>query len=74
VQVLDGTVFMKNDGGMIDVTIGQFGFAISFSKPPVLLPNNPGMQFTPPATFPLGANSDTANNESKSGALICEVR
>lgn len=74
VQVQDGTVFLKNDAGNLDVTAGQFGFAISFSKPPVLLPNNPGMQFSLPANFPVSLNQDNANNESKSGSLICEVR
>lgn len=74
VQVLDGTVFLKNDAGNLDVTAGQFGFAISFTRPPILLPNNPGMQFSLPGNFPVSLNQDNANNESKSGSLICEVR
>ena len=74
VQVLDGTIFLRNGAGNLDVTAGQFGFAISFSRPPILLPNNPGMQFSPPGSFPVSLNQDNANNESKSGSLICEVR
>jgi hypothetical protein len=74
VQVLDGTIFLRNSTGSLDVTTGQFGFAVSFNKPPVILPNNPGMQFTPPGSFPVNLTQDNASNESKSGSLICEVR
>lgn len=74
VQVLDGTIFLRNSTGSLDVTTGQFGFAVSFNKPPVILPNNPGMQFTPPGSFPFNLTQDNASNESKSGSLICEVR
>ncbi|MFZ6743385.1 FecR family protein [Undibacterium sp. JH2W] len=74
VQVLDGTIFLKNSTGSLDVTAGQFGFAISFTKPPIILPNNPGMQFSPPGSFPANQSQENANNESKSGSLICEVR
>ncbi|MFZ6873614.1 FecR family protein [Undibacterium sp. Di27W] len=74
VQVLDGTIFLRNSTGSLDVTAGQFGFAISFTKPPIILPNNPGMQFSPPGSFPANQSQENANNESKSGSLICEVR
>lgn len=74
VQVLDGTIFLRNSTGSLDVTSGQFGFAISFTRPPVILPNNPGMQFSPPGSFPVNLTQDSAKNESKSGSLICEVR
>jgi len=74
VQVLDGTIFLRNSAGILDVTTGQFGFAISFNRPPVILPNNPGMQFTLPGSFPVNLTQDNANSESKSGSLICEVR
>ncbi|PXX43126.1 FecR family protein [Undibacterium pigrum] len=74
VQVLDGTIFLRNSAGILDVTTGQFGFAISFNRPPVILPNNPGMQFTLPGSFPANLTQDNVSNESKSGSLICEVR
>jgi len=74
VQVLDGTIFLRNSAGILDVTTGQFGFAISFNRPPVILPNNPGMQFTLPGSFPVNLTQDNVSNESKSGSLICEVR
>ncbi|MFZ6767291.1 FecR family protein [Undibacterium sp. Di26W] len=74
IQVLDGTIFLKNDAGLLEVSAGQFAYAISFSKPPVLLPNNPGMQFSPPVSFPAGNSQENASNEKKSGSLICEVR
>ncbi|MGA8785738.1 MAG: iron dicitrate transport regulator FecR, partial [Polaromonas sp.] len=57
---------------------GQFGFTPSFKSPPVLVPINPGMQFTPPPQF-----SSTASNASngassaggnKSSSVDCEVR
>ncbi|MCH8619294.1 FecR family protein [Undibacterium sp. TS12] len=74
VQVLDGTIFMKNNAGLLDVTTGQFGFAISFNRPPIILPNNPGMQFNPPRGFPVNVSQDNTNSDNKAGSLICEVR
>ena len=48
VQVLDGMISVSNGGGSQNFTAGQFGFTPGFQQPPVILPANPGMQFTPP--------------------------
>jgi filamentous hemagglutinin family protein len=51
VQVLDGMIHVTNGGGAQNFSAGQFGFTPSFQQPPVILPTNPGMQFTPPPVF-----------------------
>jgi hypothetical protein len=51
VQVLDGMINVTNGGGSQNFTAGQFGFTPGFNQPPVILPNNPGLQFTPPPSF-----------------------
>jgi hypothetical protein len=75
VQVLDGMIHLTNGGGSQSFTAGQFGYTASFIQPPVVLPANPGMQFTPPPSF---SSSSAANpNTSGSGAaktVDCEVR
>ncbi|HEY8101489.1 MAG TPA: FecR family protein [Burkholderiaceae bacterium] len=73
VQVLDGIINLSNGGGSQSFTAGQFGYTASFIKPPIVLPANPGMQFTPPPAFsaPPSSNSTSSN---KSGTVDCEVR
>jgi len=51
VQVLDGMIHVTNGGGAQNFSAGQFGFTPSLQQPPVILPTNPGMQFTPPPVF-----------------------
>lgn len=75
VQVLDGMINLTNQGGSQNFAAGQFGFTPSFQQPPVIVPNNPGIQFTPPPAF----NTSTSNQggtttASKSGGVDCEVR
>jgi len=69
VQVLDGMINLSNNGGSQNFAAGQFGFTPSFSQPPVVLPSNPGMQFSPPPSFsssaatpgPAGAGSSSTD-------------
>jgi hypothetical protein len=71
VQVIDGLIHLTNPAGTTNFAAGQFGFTPSFKQPPVLLPTNPGIQFTPPPMF----NSPPATNTtSNSKAVDCEVR
>jgi hypothetical protein len=51
VQVLDGVINVANSGGSQQFAAGQFGFTPGFAQPPIILPSNPGLQFTPPPTF-----------------------
>lgn len=75
VQVLDGLIHVTNPAGTANFSAGQFGFTPSFKQPPVILPANPGIQFTPPPMF----NSSTSLGVNGSGAprsntVDCEVR
>lgn len=77
VQVLDGMIHLTNQGGSQNFSAGQFGYTPSLTQPPVVLPSNPGIQFTPPPSFnapaPLpGQASGGGTQDSKK--VDCEVR
>jgi hypothetical protein len=73
VQVLDGMINVTNGGGTQNFTAGQFGYTPSFTQPPVILPSNPGIQFTPPPSF--SATSSQSNTSSSNpGDVDCIVR
>jgi hypothetical protein len=74
VQVLDGTIHVTNAGGSQNFTAGQFGFTPGFQQPPVILPTNPGMQFTPPPSFSSTTGSQGGSGASKPGDVDCVVR
>ncbi|WP_226929516.1 FecR family protein [Janthinobacterium aquaticum] len=72
--VSEGGIEMVNPAGKATVDAGQFGFAPSFVRPPVKLPTDPGMQFTPSPSF----NSMTAPQGTEPtkdlNTVDCEVR
>jgi hypothetical protein len=75
VQVLDGLIHVTNPAGTQNFAAGQFGFTPNFRQPPVLLPVNPGMQFTPPPVFSASpSSSGSAAGGSKPAAIDCVVR
>jgi FecR protein len=74
VQVLDGAIHVTNGGGTQNFTAGQFGFTPGFQQPPVILPANPGLQFTPPPSFSNNAGSQSGNGSAKPGDVDCQVR
>jgi hypothetical protein len=74
VQVLDGAIHVSNGGGTQNFTAGQFGFTPGFQQPPVILPSNPGMQFTPPPSFSSTTGAAGGSSASKPGDVDCEVR
>jgi hypothetical protein len=74
VQVLDGAIHLTNGGGTQNFTAGQFGFTPSFQQPPVILPTNPGMQFTPPPSFSSTTGSQGGSGAAKPGDVDCQVR
>jgi hypothetical protein len=75
VQVLDGLIHLSNGGGSQSFAAGQFGYTASFVKPPIVLPANPGMQFTPPPSFSSSnVQSGTSSSSGKSSSVDCEVR
>ena len=74
VQVLDGAIHLSNGGGTQNFTAGQFGYTSGFQQPPVILPSNPGLQFTPPPTFTSTTGAPDGSSGSKPGDVICQVR
>jgi hypothetical protein len=74
VQVTDGMVNVANKGGTQSFTAGQFGFTPSTVQPPVIVPKNPGIQFTPPPSFSAPSTVTGVASAPKSGAVDCVVR
>ena len=76
VHVIDGMINLTNKGGSQSFTAGQFGYTASLIKPPVVLPANPGIQFTPPPAFSstAGTSSGSGKDSGKSKTVDCEVR
>jgi hypothetical protein len=74
VQVLDGAINVSNKGGSTNFTAGQFGYTASPKQPPIIVPTNPGMQFTPPPAFSAPPASQGGSSASKAAAVDCVVR
>lgn len=75
VHVIDGLIQLSNGGGSQSFSAGQFGYTPNFQQPPIVVPSNPGIQFTPPPAFnappPQGSSSPSGN---RSNSVDCEVR
>jgi hypothetical protein len=71
VQVIDGLIHVSNPAGSQNFSAGQFGYTPSLKQPPVLLPSNPGMQFTPPPSF--SAPPTGMMGVGKSGGFECTI-
>jgi len=74
VHVIDGIINLSNKGGTQNFSAGQFGYTASFVQPPVVVPANPGIQFTPPPAFSSSTAPSTSTSGNKSGSVDCEVR
>jgi len=76
VQVLDGAINLTNRGGSQDFQSGQFGYSPSMTQPPIVLPSNPGILFTPPPAFSSSTGPQTGSGGKPSGNndVDCEVR
>lgn len=75
VQVLDGLIHVTNPAGSSNFSAGQFGYTASITQPPVIVPKNPGIQFTLPPAFTVATGPNTpGGTASKPGAVDCEVR
>jgi hypothetical protein len=76
VAVLDGLIHVTNPAGSSNFAAGQFGYTPSFRTPPVLLPINPGIPFTPPPAFNSSSGDKTGPyaGSGKSNTVDCEVR
>ena len=73
VQVLDGMIVMNNGAGSQNFSAGQFGFVRSNITPPTIVPNNPGLKFTPPPAFVTVASGNSAAAPN-AATVDCEVR
>lgn len=73
VSVIDGIIDLSNKGGSLSFNAGQFGYTANISSPPIIVPSNPGLQFTPPPTF-ASSSSNTSAGSGKPGTVDCEVR
>ncbi|MDN2708926.1 FecR family protein [Janthinobacterium sp. SUN118] len=75
VHVLDGLIQVSNPSGALNFAPGQFGFTPSFKQPPVMLPVNPGLPFTPPPVFSASPLSSGASaGGARPAAIDCVVR
>ena len=70
IGVADGEVVVKNGQGELGLTAGQFGM-ISPNQRPLFLSTDPGLQFTPPATFIQSVMAGSVVNAGKN--LECVV-
>lgn len=76
VAVLDGMIVVTNAGGSQNFPAGQFGFVPNPHQPAIVVPQNPGLQFTPPPSFsgavggPLASQGPAAVRD----AVDCIVR
>jgi hypothetical protein len=76
VQVSDGMIVVTNNGGSLGFSAGQFGYVPNMNQPPVIVPNNPGLQFAPPPRFdaPAGAPAQAGSVPQDPNAVDCVVR
>ncbi|HCN87612.1 MAG TPA: iron dicitrate transport regulator FecR [Oxalobacteraceae bacterium] len=74
VQVIDGMINVSNNGGSQSFAAGQFGYTASVIQLPVIVPSNPGMQFTPPPAFSSKPPPKGSAAGAKSNTVDCEVR
>lgn len=78
VQVINGLITVTNPAGTSNFSSGQFGYTSSVRSPPVTVPTNPGLKFTPPPAFsssaPSPGSSGLSAGSNKSAAVDCEVR
>ncbi|HEX7863783.1 MAG TPA: hypothetical protein VF555_02475 [Variovorax sp.] len=74
VQVLDGLVKISNPAGSSNLSAGQFGFMPSPNVPPVVVPKDPGLPFTMPATFSRQSPVSGSSSAPKPNAVDCIVR
>lgn len=74
VQVIDGLINVSNKGGAQTFAAGQFGYTATPIQAPVIVPKNPGLQFTLPPAFSAPPPVSGTSTAPKSNAVDCEVR
>jgi hypothetical protein len=76
VSVTEGAIVVTNNGGSQGFQAGQFGYVPGVNQAPVIVPPNPGLQFTPPPSFNGGASGPqaSAGGSSDKPTVDCIVR
>lgn len=75
VHVIDGLINVSNRGGSMNFSAGQFGYTSTSMQPPIVVPNNPALRFTPPPTFAISSlNANATSGAGMPDAIDCEVR
>jgi len=72
VSVSDGEIIASNSAGAVSFLAGQFGAMDSAERRPRFLSTDPGLQFTPPASFVQSLTGGSSVNSGR--ALECVVR
>ena len=70
IGVSDGEVVVRNGQGELNLAAGQFGL-IGSNQRPLFLSTDPGLQFTPPATFIRTVMAGSAVNTGRN--LECQI-
>lgn len=73
VFVTDGLIHLSNQGGSLNFSAGQFGYVSSSTLPPLIVPANPTLRFTPPPAF-LPSLIAPTGGFSPTNTVECEVR
>lgn len=72
--VSDGAISIKTNAGIQHINTGQYAYVQHVNAPPVILPGNPGLNFSvPPAVAP-PSSSKGAAAESETKNVNCTVR
>jgi hypothetical protein len=66
--VAEGTILVSNDAGSQTFSAGQYAYVQTGTTKPVILPQNPGIDFTLPSSF--GAASKDAGGTQDSGCIV----
>ena len=70
VSVTDGEIIATNNAGAQSFLAGQFGAISDRNSRPRFLSTDPGLQFTPPATFIQSIMTGAAVNTGKSQECV----
>ncbi|WP_394243761.1 hypothetical protein [Halopseudomonas laoshanensis] len=75
VAVTTGAIILSNSGGSQSFSSGQFGFTNIATTPPIVVPANPGLKFSPPPSFVTVLQPTTGTDlNPTTGSVDCEVR
>jgi hypothetical protein len=69
VAVRFGAIEAGNSSGNLNFTAGQVGY-VPLNQPPVLLPHDPGVGFTPPASIPELNEKKKQSNEQEGSSTL----